>query len=159
MSRELLGHTDDTDATDRHRFFNVSLIAHNSQLTTQRRLEDANINSRGLSSLRFYCIYIKKRLEDGERLVILNLFQDLTEYRKSEARSEMLKQVQHDVTKCVFVISKKTEGLKAPGYSISRLPDVLYSSFYVPRSLYVMLNLVQHLSAVKDNPLSYSGSR
>ena len=43
------------------------LTAHYSPLTTQRRLEDANINSRGLSSLRFYCIYIKKRLEDGER--------------------------------------------------------------------------------------------
>ena len=34
------------------------LIAHNSQLNGC--LEDANINSRGLSSLRFYCIYIKK---------------------------------------------------------------------------------------------------
>ena len=49
-----------------------------------------------------------------------------------------------------IIVSKKAEGLKAPGYSTSRLSDVLYSSFNVPRSLYVMLNLVQHLSAVKD---------
>ena len=49
-----------------------------------------------------------------------------------------------------IIVSKKTEGSNAPGYLISRLSDVLYSSFNVPRSLYVMLNLVQHLSAVKD---------
>ena len=77
-----------------------------------------------------------------------------------------------------IIVSKKTEGLKAPGYSTSRLSDVFEQwvasyelwAFYglllfclkklkVHRSQNVMLNLFQHLSAVKDNPLSYSGSR
>ena len=71
VSRELLWHTDDTDATDCHRFFCKKLTAHHSQLTTQRRLEDANINSRGLSSLRFYCIYIKKA--SGRRGTVMGI--------------------------------------------------------------------------------------
>ena len=51
--------------------FCKQLTAHRSSLTTQRCLEDANINSRGLSSLRFYCIYIKKA--SGRRGTVMGI--------------------------------------------------------------------------------------
>ena len=43
MSRELLWHADDTDATDCRRFFNVSLTAHRSQLITSKQITKKNI--------------------------------------------------------------------------------------------------------------------